>query len=180
VRTAWASLRSRRSVPRLDPQPVDGPLGTLEAIFVTESGGVPMRRVDTVEAVAGFGLQGDRYSTHHGHWSPDDECQVTLVAGEVLDEIATVYDVAVHDGQHRRNLVTRGVDLGRVTGRSFRIGAVELTYDRPRPPCAYIASITEPAMTRALGARRGGFCARVLSGGTLHVGDPIVLRSPGA
>jgi MOSC domain-containing protein YiiM len=152
------------------------PLGTLEAIFVTESGGAPMRRRDAIDAVVGVGLRGDRYSNHRGHWSPEDECQVTLVSGEVLDEIATVYKVAVHDGEHRRNLVTRGVDLGRLTGRSFTIGAVELAFDRPRPPCTYIASITEPAMTRALGARRGGLCARVIRGGTLRVGDRIALR----
>jgi MOSC domain-containing protein YiiM len=152
------------------------PVGTLEAIFVTESGGAPMHRVDAAHAVVGIGLHGDRYSTHCGHWSPEDECEVTLVAGEVLDEIATMYGVAVHAGQHRRNLVTRGVDLGRLTGHSFTIGAVEFAFDRPRPPCGYIASITEAAMTRALGARRGGFCVRVVSGGTLRVGDAIALR----
>ena len=167
-----AALRSRRSAPQPHPQLV----GTLEAIFVTESGGAPMRRMDAIEAVVGIGLHGDRYSTHRGHWSPEDECQVTLVAGEVLDEIATVHGVAVHDGQHRRNLVTRGVDLDRLTGRTFTIGIVKFAFDRPRPPCAYIASITDPAMTRALGARRGGLCARVLSGGALRVGDPIALR----
>jgi MOSC domain-containing protein YiiM len=143
---------------------------------VTGTGGAPMRRVDAIDAAVGIGLVGDRYSNHRGHWSPDDECEVTLVAGEDLDEIAAVYAVAVHDGEHRRNLVTRGVDLAGLTGRPFTIGAVELTYDRPRPPCTYIASITEPAMTRALGARRGGLCARVARGGTLRVGDPIALR----
>jgi MOSC domain-containing protein YiiM len=176
VRTVRASLRSRRSTPRPDPAHAGVPLGTLEAIFVTESGGAPMRRTDAIEAVVGIGLQGDRYSTHRGHWSPDDECEVTLVAGEVLDEIATGYGAAVHNGQHRRNLVTRGVDLGRLTGHSFTIGVVEFAFDRPRPPCSYIATITEPAMTRALGARRGGLCARVVRGGTLHVGDPIAVH----
>ncbi len=176
MRTVWGSRRSRRSAARPDPADRGVPVGTLEAIFVSDTGGAPMRRVDAVDAVAGTGLRGDRYSTHRGHWSPDDECEVTLVAGEVLDEIAAVYGVAVHDGQHRRNLVTRGVDLGRLTGRAFRIGAVELGFDRPRPPCTYIASITDPVMTRALGARRGGLCARVLHGGTLQVGDEIARR----
>jgi MOSC domain-containing protein YiiM len=171
-----AAWRSRRAAAPTGP-PLGVPVGTLEAIFVTDRGGSPMRRVDAVDAAAGTGLIGDRYSTHRGHWSPDDECQVTLVAGEVLDEIAAVYGVAVHDGEHRRNLVTRGVDLSRLTGRRFTIGAVELTYDRPRPPCSYIATITDPAMTRALGAHRGGLCARVAIGGTLRVGEPITLPS---
>ena len=166
--------RRRSPAPRAG---ADEPLGSVDALFVAESGGVPMRRCDEVAAVAGSGLRGDRYATHAGHWSPDDECQVTLVSGEVLDEIGHVYGVSVQDGQHRRNVVTRGVDLGRLVGRSFRVGDAVLDYDRPRPPCQYIASLTEPAMTRALGARRGGLCARVLESGSVRVGDEIALLS---
>jgi MOSC domain-containing protein YiiM len=170
---------SRRWVPRVGraarARPPATPVGRLEAIFVTDAGGAPMRSVESVEAVAGSGLRGDRYAEHAGYWSPLDECQVTLIAGEVLDEVTRVYGVAVHHGEHRRNLVTRGFDLVDLTGRSFTIGDVELAYDRPRPPCRYIASITEAGMTRALGARRGGICARVTEGGWLRVGDEVAL-----
>jgi MOSC domain-containing protein YiiM len=137
-----------------------------------------MQRRDAVAAVAGSRLRGDRYANHAGHWSPDDECQVTLVAGEILDEIGDGYGVSVHEGEHRRNVVTRGVDLARLVGRSFRVGEAVLDFDRPRPPCRYIASITEPAMTRALGARRGGICARIVEGGGIRVGDEIALLGP--
>lgn len=150
--------------------------GTLEAIFVTGSGGAPMESVGAVEAVTGKGLRGDRYAGHVGHWSPLDECQVTLVSGESLDEIAGSYGVSVHAGEHRRNLVTRGIDLMNLYGRTFTVGAAVLAFDRPRPPCRYIASITEPGMTRALGARRGGICARVVASGVIRVGDEIVIR----
>jgi len=169
------TTRRRRRSPAPRAGGADERLGVVDALFVADSGGVPMRRCDAVAAVAGSGLRGDRYSTHAGHWSPDDECQVTLVSAEVLDEIARVYGVSVHDGQHRRNVATRGVELSRLVGRSFRVGDAVLDYDRPRPPCQYIASITEPAMTRALGARRGGLCARVLESGRIRVGDEITL-----
>lgn len=150
--------------------------GSLDAIFVTGTGGEPMETVEAVEAVAGVGLRGDRYSGHRGHWSPSDECQVTLVAGETLDEIETTFGVSVQRGEHRRNLVTRGLDLINLYGRTFTVGDTVLVFDRPRPPCQYIASITEPGMTRALGARRGGICARVVSSGVIRVGDEIVIR----
>lgn len=103
--------------------------GRLDAIFVTGSGGDP---VEAVEAVAGVGLRGDRYSEHRGHWSPFDECQVTLVAGETLDEIETTYGVSVSRGEHRRNLVTRGLDLMNLYGRTFTVGDTVLAFDRPR------------------------------------------------
>jgi len=150
--------------------------GTVEAIFVTGVGGAPMHHVESVEAVAGRGLHGDRYADHVGHWSPSDECQVTLIAGESLDEIAVTSGVSVRAGEHRRNVVTRGLDLINLYGRTFTVGDVVLVFDRPRPPCSYIASITEAGMTRALGARRGGICARVVGSGVLRVGDEVVIR----
>ena len=150
--------------------------GSLDAIFVTGAGGAPMESVESVGAVAGGGLRGDRYSEHRGHWSPLDECQVTLVAAETLDEIETTFGVSVHAGEHRRNLVTRGLDLMNLYGRTFTIGDAVLAFDRPRPPCRYIASITEPGMTCALGARRGGICARIVTSGVIRVGDDIVIR----
>jgi MOSC domain-containing protein YiiM len=166
--------RRRRDVRRLGRPLMRS--GSLDAIFVTGAGGAPMESVESVGAVAGGGLLGDRYSEHRGHWSPLDECQVTLVAAETLDEIETTFGVAVHAGEHRRNLVTRGLDLMNLYGRTFTIGDAVLAFDRPRPPCRYIASITEPGMTRALGARRGGICARIVTSGVIRVGDDIVIR----
>lgn len=145
----------------------------VERVFVAPAGGEAMRPVDAVQAVAGQGLDGDRYATRRGYWTDVDECQVTLIAAEDLDAITESSGVDVQDGQHRRNIVTRGVDLRALAGRTFRIGEATFAYDRPRPPCRYIESITESGMTRALAARRGGICARVVEGGLIRTGDEI-------
>jgi MOSC domain-containing protein YiiM len=150
-------------------------MGTVERVFVAEAGGRPMRPVDEVQALAGRGLDGDRYAIRRGYWTDIDECQVTLLAAEDLDAISASASVAVADGQHRRNIVTRGVDLRSLAGRSFRVGDATFAYDRPRPPCRYIEGITEPGMTRALAARRGGICARVVESGVIRPGDSIEL-----
>ncbi|HEV8623988.1 MAG TPA: MOSC domain-containing protein [Acidimicrobiia bacterium] len=150
-------------------------MGTVERVFVAMAGGEAMQAVDEVQAVAGRGLDGDRYATRRGYWTDIDECQVTLIQGEDLDAVAGSAGVAVEDGQHRRNIVTRGVDLRALAGRRFRIGDATFTYDRPRPPCRYIESLTEPGMTRALAARRGGICARVVESGLVRPGDAIEL-----
>src|SRR5450631_1135977 len=107
--------RRRRDVRRLGRPLMRS--GSLDAIFVTGVGGAPMRALEAVDAVAGEGLRGDRYSEHRGHWSPLDECQEGLVAAETLDEIETTCGVSVRAGQHRRNLVTRGLDLMNLYGR---------------------------------------------------------------
>ena len=150
-------------------------MGVVEAIFVTGRGSAPMQRVDEVLAVAGAGLSGDRYAEHTGYWSGVDECQVTLIEAEALEGITASTDVRVTEGQHRRNVVVRGVELRALAGATFTIGEARFSYDKPRPPCRYIESITQPGMTRALAARRGGICVKVVESGVIRVGDELVV-----
>jgi MOSC domain-containing protein YiiM len=152
-------------------------VSVVEDIFVAPVGGSQMQRVSEVEAVEAKGLAGDRYAERKGYWSGSDECQVTLIEGEGLDEITSTTSVDVSAGQHRRNIVTRGVDIHGLMGMRFRIGGAVLEYDRPRPPCRYIQSVSERGMTKALGRSRGGICARVIESGTISVGDAIEIVS---
>jgi MOSC domain-containing protein YiiM len=134
-----------------------------------------MQAVEEVEAVQGAGLRGDRYAQRTGYWSRVDECEVTLIEGEDLDEIVSTTGLRVQNGEHRRNLVTRGIQLEELYGRRFQVGEVVLEFDRPRPPCTYIQGLTgQQGITRALG-RRGGICARVVSPGKIRVNDTIQL-----
>ena len=148
--------------------------GTVDSIYIAPMGRAPAHLVDQAEAVAGRGFKDDRYGERKGSGTGWDECQVTLIEGEHLEEIRTRMGVKVMNGEHRRNIVTRGISLEALENRRFQIGEAILTYDRPRPPCAYIASITEPLMTKALG-KRAGICARVVRGGLIRPGDPIVV-----
>jgi MOSC domain-containing protein YiiM len=128
--------------------------------------------VEEIRAVGNGGLEGDRYKEGTGYWTPyGDVCEVTLIEGEDLDEIENE-GLGVKNGEHRRNIITRGVDLERLRGSRFRIGEAVLEYDRPRPPCKHIQDMTEPGMTRAL-KRRGGICARVVEGGLIRPRDEI-------
>jgi MOSC domain-containing protein YiiM len=149
--------------------------GTIEKIFITAQGGAPMQPLNEVEAVQGKGLRDDRYLERTGYWTAVDECQVTLIKGEDLDEITSSSPLRVLNGEHRRNLVTRGIDLANLIGRRFQIGEAVLEYDRPRPPCTYIQGLTgQQGITKALG-HRGGICARVVRSGKIRVQDPIVI-----
>lgn len=151
--------------------------GIIECIFSCPVGSAGMVRLSEVEAVVGMGLAGDRYARRTGHWTGKDECQVTLVEGEALDAIARDTALSVHEGQHRRNLVTRGVRLDGLEGRRFWVGAALLAYERPRPPCRHVEQLSEPGLRKAL-TGRGGICARVLEGGLLKTGDPLMVAAP--
>ncbi len=150
---------------------------SIEQIFIASVGGEPMRSVPEVEALVGEGLRDDRYARHVGYWSGVDECEVTLIEGEALDDVLRATGVQVMHGQHRRNIVTRNIVLRELQGKRFTIGTAVFEYDRPRPPCRYIESLSEPGMTRSLSGGRGGICVRVVSSGIIHVGDAIKLVS---
>ena len=147
--------------------------GTVKEIYVAPEGNVDMERVAEVKALVGGGLEGDRYCKGTGYWTKfGDVCEVTLIEAEALDEIRDDVGLRVQNGEHRRNIITRGVRLGDLKGARFKIGEAVLEYDRPRPPCRHVQELTEPGMTRAL-KRRGGICARVIEGGAIRAEDSI-------
>lgn len=147
--------------------------GTVEEIYVAPEGNVEMRRVPEVRALVGGGLEGDRYCKGTGYWTElGDVCEVTFIEAEDLEEIRDQEGLEVMGGEHRRNIITRGVRLSELEGKRFRVGEAVLEYDRPRPPCRHVQELTEPGMTRAL-RRRGGICARVVEGGAIRAEDAI-------
>jgi MOSC domain-containing protein YiiM len=147
--------------------------GVVEGIYVTPEGSRAMERVDEVTTVEGCGIEGDRYCKGTGFWTRyGDVCQVTLIEAEDLDFIEDELGISVRDGQHRRNVVTRGIRLLDLRRKRFRIGEVLLEFDRSRPPCKHVQDLSEPGMTRAL-KNRGGICARVVEAGRIRAQDAI-------
>jgi MOSC domain-containing protein YiiM len=98
---------------------------------------------------------------------------VTLIAAEQLDELAAE-GVDLEPGQHRRNIVVRGLDLASLVGLRFLIGDVELRGIRPCPPCVHLEAVTgRPGLREAIGPDRGGLRTEVVRGGPVRVGDAI-------
>jgi MOSC domain-containing protein YiiM len=147
--------------------------GVVERIFVADYSGNPMQELANVEAIMGCGLRGDRYVIQTGFWSGVDECQVTLIEGEILANIAEDTGLPILAGEHRRNIVTRGIRLQQLLGKRFAVGEALFEFERSRPPCAHIQVLTPPGTAKALFGQRGGIGARVLKSGWICAGDPI-------
>jgi MOSC domain-containing protein YiiM len=151
-------------------------MGTVERLWMTDEGSAPMRAVESIRAIEGRGLDGDRYAEGTGFYSGFDECQVTLIAAEAIDDIRDDADIDLADGRHRRNIVTRGADLRDLLGSRFEIGDATFSGTRPRPPCAHVEQVAgEDGVAAALGDGRGGVCADVVDSGAVAVGDDVVI-----
>jgi MOSC domain-containing protein YiiM len=150
------------------------PTGFVEAIFTTPEGSAPMEEVEGIEAVSRQGLDGDRYMKGTGYYSGFDECEVTFIEREAIDEIDAEYGIDLSDGRHRRNVVTSGVSVHELLNVEFRVGDVVFEGTRPRPPCAHVEQVAgEDGVSRALKSDRGGICASVVDGGRIAVDDEV-------
>jgi MOSC domain-containing protein YiiM len=150
--------------------------GRLVAIYVAPAGGAPMEARDRIDAMAGVGLRDDRYATRTGTFSASgtDPRDVTLIEREAVDAVrAETAGIDVREDETRRNLVTEGVALNRLVGRTFRVGDVRLRGLRLAEPCAYLEQLTGVDGLRDAFANRGGLRAEVLDDGELRVGDAV-------
>ena len=148
-------------------------MARLLSIFVGKSHEA-LRTVDRAIATAGQGLEGDRYADGTGTFykpnCPDRE--ITLIEIEAFEALQRDYDMELSPASARRNLLTRGVSLNHLVGRTFKIGAVTLEGLRLCEPCKHLAGLTSERVRQAL-VHRGGLRARVVVGGEVRAGDPI-------
>ena len=154
--------------------PIDAPSGavigegSVAAVLIAPQAEAPLTSVDEVVAIAGRGLEGDRYASGQGTFSgPGRGYQLTLVEAEVLDEIQLPWE------QARRNIVTRGIALNGLVGRRFRVGSAECIGRRLCEPCAHLERLARPGLLRPL-VHRGGLRADIVVDGRIRVGDRLV------
>lgn len=141
--------------------------GTVESIHIAAEATELPRSVNRATAVAGRGLEGDRYFKGEGSFSdwPGDR-DLTLIEAEAVEA------AGIEPGEARRNVVVRGLDLNALVGERFRIGAVECEGLELAPPCNHLAKLTRPEVLRAL-AGRGGLRAAIRGDGEIAVGDAV-------
>jgi MOSC domain-containing protein YiiM len=147
---------------------------SLAAIYTSPSAGAAIHSNEAVQAIKNRGLFGDRYFKATGHWQSIEACQVTLISDHDLDYMQKYGKAQIGEGQHRRNLVISGIKTGKLENKRFRIGDALFAWHKPRPPCAYIDSITEPWMSKTLGLH-AGICLHVLESGLIRIGDSLTI-----
>jgi MOSC domain-containing protein YiiM len=138
---------------------------TVEAIHLGAPREAELWTVDSVRAVAGKGLEGDRH--YHDEGAPPGQA-LTLVEAEVVEE------VGLEAGATRRQVTVRGVKLNELVGKRFRVGDVECFGVELCEPCSHLEELTRPGMIKAL-VHRAGINADIIAGGMIRVGDPVIV-----
>ena len=139
-----------------------------------------MHACGQIEAHARAGLAGDRYFDAS---LSDDKAQVTLLEEENVQAFNARHGATFPAGVFRRNVITRGIDLNPLIGRTFRIGDVSLRGCEYATPCAVLGKIlsdgtglTPADVVRQL-LQRTGIRAQILASGTLAPGQSIEVLS---
>jgi len=158
--------------------------GKLEAIFIGSAKETPLEKVSSTRALAGAGLEGDRYSTGNGTFSKDTskasnrhypaDRQITLIEAEAIEAAARDYELTIDPAQSRRNLLVRDVPLNHLVGHEFLVGEVRLRGLRLCEPCGHLEKLAKRGIQKAL-LHRGGLRAEILTDGTLNSGDIVRL-----
>ena len=143
--------------------------GRVEGIYISADHGDLPEPVESVRALAGRGLEGNRYFF-------DDApagTALTLIAAEAVEAMEREHGISLEPRESRRNVVTRGIDVNELVGKRFRIGDVECQGVELCEPCVSLQAMTKPGVIKGL-AHRGGLNADILSDGAINVGDEVV------
>ncbi len=140
------------------------------AIHLAPGTRLPVRAVESVVAEAGTGLVGDRYhGARHRH--------VTIQSQEFLDHAAAELGYDYDPGATRRNITVDAGEIPTRPGARLRIGTVDLEVVRVAAPCRLLDDSVGPGAAAALRRRAGSVC-RLLTSGTIRVGDSVVTDLP--
>jgi MOSC domain-containing protein YiiM len=167
--------RPRATRPRGEATPPRAPasIGVVEHIHTAAAAGAPVRAINTVRAIAGVGLEGDRYACGAGHYQDTRVSRdLTLIEAEAIDDMAREHGIVLAPSGTRRNLTTRGIRLNELLGRRFWVGEVLCEGTHLCEPCKYLADLTGKPLVRAL-VHRGGLRAAILRGGVIRRSDQV-------
>lgn len=137
-----------------------------------------MREVREVMALAGRGLEGDRYALGTGTYSTSPRAvkrHATLIAFDDID-IARRKGGNFNPAETRRNIVIDGIpvaDLNALVGKTFRLGAALVRADEVCVPCERPSLLSGKPDFKEMFEQSGGLRLEILEDGRIAVGDEL-------
>ena len=149
--------------------------GKIIGLFIVDRSAEPMKKVDQLTALAGQGIEGDRYLLGTGTYSkkPEPGRQVTFIQSEVLTSLNGKFNITIKPEEPRRNVLTEGIEINNLIGKEFLVGIVRLRAHRLTRPCKYLENLLgQPGLYKELWDH-GGISCEILTDGIIEEGDII-------
>ncbi|UPT78462.1 MOSC domain-containing protein [Sulfurovum sp. XGS-02] len=149
---------------------------TLHAIIIGEKAKEALHYVDSVQAIKGKGLEGDRYFYGQGTFNKpqlsQDVREVSILPYESLAECNSRLESDLDFLDLRRNLIIKNFDASLLEDKIFTIGTAKFRIVRTCPPCRYLSRLLDKDMMRGL-KHIGGYRAVIEESGILTQNDII-------
>lgn len=124
----------------------------------------PIVEVPEVECVKDYGLKGDRFYGYR----PDYKGQITFFDAGIFDAVRREFKVPdLSPAAFRRNVISDGVDLNTLIGKTFTLQGIEFQAMEECRPCYWMDQAVAKGTEEWLKGK-GGLRCRILSTGTLR------------
>ena len=150
--------------------------GCIKGIYIASQKGANVSGHQKVSVRAGKGIEGDRYFSTTGknrsNYKGQPDWEITLIESEVIAAFNQDTDNKFHDSDFRRNLVTEGIRLNDLVGKTFQINGVSFYGVQLCEPCAGLQKRLAVKILPAL-VGKGGLRAQIRGNGLVGIGDSI-------
>jgi len=147
---------------------------SVERIFICPEQGGAQREYWRIRLEVGEGIVGDRNFGKRVYPGQN----ITLVEAEEIERFCREHGRAIDLSMTRRNLITRGVRLNDLVGKTFTIGTARLAGVELCEPCASLGkALADESLSAAAVIRHwvghGGLRANIVGAGEIGVGACI-------
>ena len=129
----------------------------------------PINEVSSIEVLANQGVVGDRHFKEFN----DPYNQLSLIESENIDYYNIKYGLKIPYVDFRRNIVTKGIQLNELVGKTFKIGEVKVEGIDLCRPCRHLTEVLDQKNILKEFLRRGGLRCRILSSSKIYIDDKI-------
>ena len=122
-----------------------------------------------IDVIANKGVVGDRHFSEFN----DPYNQLSLIESENIDQYNISYGLNIPYVNFRRNIVTKGIQLNELVGKTFLIGNVKVEGMDLCRPCRHLTEILNQDNILKEFLRKGGLRFQILSSSKIKINEEI-------
>jgi len=138
-------------------------------ICIANKSGLSMQEKNLIDVIANKGVVGDRHFREFN----DPYNQLSLIESENIDQYNISYGLNIPYVNFRRNIVTKGIQLNELVGKTFLIGNVKVEGMDLCRPCRHLTEVLNQDNILKEFLRKGGLRCQILSSSKIKINDEI-------